>query len=154
MILKECKSKRKNLSSAWIDYRKAFDSIPHSWIIKALQMYKVPPSLTSYIRHSMSTWQTTIILNYSSASIATTPIRTKRGICQGDSLSPLIFCMSPAPLTNLLKTTDLGYEMKKEKFNHLLYMDGLKLYAKNDKQLEGLHTTVKKFSDDIQIQFR
>ena len=85
MILEECQNKRKNLSTAWIDYRKAFDSIPHSWIIKAMQMYKVSPILVSYIRHSMSTWQTTMILNYSSGSIATTPIRIKRGIVQGDS---------------------------------------------------------------------
>ena len=43
--------------------------------------------------------------------------------------------------------------MKKERCHHLLYMDDLKLYAKNDKQLEWLLTTVKRFSDDIQMQF-
>ena len=32
-------------------------------------------------------------------------------------------------------------------------MDDLKLYAKNNKQLEGLLTTVKRFSDAIQMQF-
>ena len=32
-ILENCK-KRKNLSTAWIDYKKAFDSVPHSWILK------------------------------------------------------------------------------------------------------------------------
>ena len=153
MILEECQNKRKNLSTAWIGYRKAFDSIPHSWIIKALQMYKVSPVLVSYIRHSMNTWQTTMILNYSSGSIEATPIRIIRGIFQEDSLPPLLFCLSLAPLRNLLKATDLGYEMKKERFYHLLYMDDLKLYAKNDKQLERLLTIVKKFSDNIQMQF-
>ena len=153
MILEECQNKRKNLSTEWIDYRKAFNSIPHSWIIKALQIYNVSPILVSYTRHSMSTWQTTMILNYSYGSIATTPIKIKRGIFQGDSLSPLLFFLSLAPISNLLKATDSGYEMKKERFNHLLYMDDLKLYAKNDKQLEGLLAIVKKFSDDIQMQF-
>ena len=37
--------------------------------------------------------------------------------------------------------------------NHLLYMDDLKLYSNNDKQLEGLLNTVKIFSDDIEVQF-
>ena len=32
-------------------------------------------------------------------------------------------------------------------------MDDLKLYAKNDEQLEGLLKTVKMFSDDINMQF-
>ena len=68
-------------------------------------------------------------------------------------MSPLLFCLSLAPLSNLLNATDIGYEMKKERFNHSLYMDDLKLYAKNDKQLEGLLTIVKRFSDDIQLQF-
>jgi hypothetical protein len=28
------KKRRKNLNMAWIDYQKAFDSVPHSWIEK------------------------------------------------------------------------------------------------------------------------
>ena len=29
MILEDCKTKKKNLSTAWIDYKKAFDSTSH-----------------------------------------------------------------------------------------------------------------------------
>ena len=43
-ILENCKKRKKNLSTAWIDYKKAFDSVPHSWILKCLQMYRDPPS--------------------------------------------------------------------------------------------------------------
>jgi hypothetical protein len=32
-ILLECKRRKKNLSMAWIDYGKAFDRVPHSWIV-------------------------------------------------------------------------------------------------------------------------
>ena len=152
-ILEDCESKRKNLSTSWIDYRKAFDSVPHSWIIKTMQIYRLCPTLINYITYSMSTWQTTMTLTYSSGSIVTNPIRIKRGIFQGDSLSPLLFCMSLAPLSNLLNATEFGYDMSKERVNHLLYMDDLKLYSKNDKQLEGLLNTVKIFSDDIEMQF-
>ena len=41
MILEECKTQKKNLSTAWIDYKKAFDSIPHTWIIKCLEIYGI-----------------------------------------------------------------------------------------------------------------
>ena len=34
MVLEDCKTRRKNLFTAWIDYKKAFDSVPHSWIMK------------------------------------------------------------------------------------------------------------------------
>ena len=30
MKIEDCKSKHRNFSMAWIDYRKAFDSVPHS----------------------------------------------------------------------------------------------------------------------------
>ena len=33
------------------------------------------------------------------------------------------------------------------------FMDDLKLYAKNDKELEGLFSTVKQLSDDIGMEF-
>ena len=38
-ILENCKKRKKNLSTAWIDYKKAFDSVPNSWIFKCLQIH-------------------------------------------------------------------------------------------------------------------
>ena len=39
-ILDNCKKRKKNVSTASEDCKKAFDSVPHSWILKCLQMYK------------------------------------------------------------------------------------------------------------------
>ena len=36
----------------------------------------------------------------------------------------------------------------------MFYMDDLKLYGKNDKELDGLLCTVKKLSDDNGMEFR
>ena len=33
MILKERKARKKNLALRWIDYKKAYDMIPHPWIL-------------------------------------------------------------------------------------------------------------------------
>src|SRR6185436_14231422 len=32
LIMQNCKRRKSNLHVAWIDYKKAFDSLPHSWI--------------------------------------------------------------------------------------------------------------------------
>ena len=48
-ILKNCKAKKKNVSTAWIDYKKAFNSVPHSWILRCLQMYNIHPVLIEFI---------------------------------------------------------------------------------------------------------
>ena len=31
-VIREVKSRKKNLAMAWIDYKKLYDMVPHSWI--------------------------------------------------------------------------------------------------------------------------
>ncbi|KAF2891466.1 hypothetical protein ILUMI_14707, partial [Ignelater luminosus] len=38
MIAEDCKRQKKDLSIAWIDYKKAYDSVSHNWIIKSLEI--------------------------------------------------------------------------------------------------------------------
>ena len=52
--LRKLQKDEENLSTAWIDYKKAFDSVPHSWILKCLGMYKIHPVLVTLIEESMS----------------------------------------------------------------------------------------------------
>ena len=40
-----------------------------------------------------------------------------------------------------------------EKLNHLMFMDDIKLYAKNEESLKGLITTVRVVSNDIGMEF-
>jgi hypothetical protein len=53
-MLQECKSKKKerkkNVRMAWIEYEKAFDSMPHSWIIKSLELIGINDTIISLIR--------------------------------------------------------------------------------------------------------
>ena len=153
-ILENCKAKKKNVSTAWIDYKKAFDSVPHSWIVRCLQMYKIHPVLIKFIEKSMNHWKTNMTLVHKQGVLETGPIRIKRGIFQGDSLSPLLFTMSLNPLSIELNKTKYGYQLDKQtKINHLFYEDDLKLYGTNDNQLAGLINTVKHVSDDTKMEF-
>ena len=79
----------------------------------------------------------------------------KRGIFQGDSLSPLLFVLSMVPLSLILRKLNASYEWgKKEyKLNHLLFMDDLKLFSKSEEQMDTLVRTVYVFSADIRIEF-
>ncbi|XP_067951793.1 uncharacterized protein [Watersipora subatra] len=43
-----------NLAMAWIDYKKTYASIPHSWILEYLSMYNVHPALVAFIKMSMT----------------------------------------------------------------------------------------------------
>jgi hypothetical protein len=37
-IHEDCRRRNKNLSIAWIDDQKAFDSVPHSWVEKSIEL--------------------------------------------------------------------------------------------------------------------
>ena len=45
MMLRNAKRRKTNLHVAWIDYKKAFDSVPHSWIAKSLQMLGISDNI-------------------------------------------------------------------------------------------------------------
>ena len=153
MIIENCKNRHRNLSMAWIDYRKAFDSVPHDWIVKALELYKISPVIINFLRANMSFWKTNLTLTHEKGTLRSNTIDINCGIFQGDSLSPLIFCLALVPLSALLNNTGYGYKIQDRKISHLFYMDDLKLFAKDDKDLEGMLLTVKKFSDDIGMTF-
>ena len=69
--------------------------------------------------------------------------------------SPLLFVIALIPLTLILKKCKNGYNFSraKDKINHLLYMDDLKLFAKEEAALDALIQTVRVFSSDIGMEF-
>jgi len=103
----------------------------------------------------MSYWRTRMRVHTENKLIETEDIKIRCGIFQGDSLSPLLFCICFIPLTEQLNRLNTGYEehTTKTKISHLLYMDDLKLIAKSEEELQKRIQIVKTFSDDIHIEF-
>lgn len=103
----------------------------------------------------MSNWKTTMKLFYTDGCITMDQIRIKRGIFQGDSFSPLLFCLALVPLTSEIATSGYGYKISNASapITNLSYMDDLKLYSKNEQEQIGELKIVKQFSDDISMEF-
>ena len=81
------KSRNKNLAMDWIDYEKTYDRVPHSWIIKCLDFFRVAENIKSLLVNSMEKWKVKLC----SGSYELDEVEIKRVIFQGDSLSPLVF---------------------------------------------------------------
>ena len=150
-IIRNCKRRKTGIGMAWIDYKKAYDMVPHSWIIECMQIFGIAGNMSELITRSMGGWTTEL----TSGDKVLGEVGIKRGIFQGDSLSPLLFVLALIPLTLVLRKTKVGYDMGKNglRINHLLFMDDLKLYGKNESQIDSLVQTVRVFTEDIQMEF-
>ena len=58
-------------------------------------------------------------------------------------------------LNHILRKCTAGYKLSRsqEKINHLMYMYNIKLFAKNEKELETLIHAVRIYSQDIRMKF-
>ena len=93
-----------NLSIAWIDYKKAYDMVPHSWILKCLEMVRGAKNMITIISNSMANRK--MVLTSGGTDLGQVDIR--RGIFQGDSLSPLLIVLIMLPLTLVLRKMRAG----------------------------------------------
>ena len=158
VIMNQVHTKKRNIHTTFIDYKKAYDSVPHSWLIQVLEIYKISPLVINFIKTLMTSWRTKINLNTKKERIISDTVKIQRGIFQGDALSPLWFCLALNPLSNMLKDSKYGYKIKDDRtvnhtISHLLYMDDIKLYATTETHMRSLITTTEKFSEDICMEF-
>ena len=51
------------MSLEWTDYQKAFDRVPHSWIIKSLELIGINNKVILFTKKVMTYWKTRICLH-------------------------------------------------------------------------------------------
>ncbi len=134
---------------AWVDFRKAYDMVPHSWILETLKLTGIASNVK--LRVSMANWKTVLTSNGRTLG----EVKIQRGIFQGDSVSPLLFTICLTPLSIVLRICKGKYQLGKnaDALNHLLYMDDLKLYGKDEREIDSLVNTVRVISKDIGMEF-
>ena len=93
MIQEQVIANRKNLVTVWLDYQKAFDNIPHSWLIRSLELAKVPEVIINAIKKLLLKWRTKVFLHRENSSVETDFINYLREIMQGDTLSLILFIL-------------------------------------------------------------
>ena len=66
-----------------------------------------------------------------------------------------MFVLALIPLSLISRKAKVAYEFSgsKVKINHLLFIDDLKLYSRNEKELDSLIQTICIFSKDIGMEF-
>ena len=125
---------------ARLDYKKAYNMVPHSWISECLEMFGIENNVQDFLNNSMKSWK--LELNTSGEKLG--EVDVKIGTFQGNNLSPLLFVLCMVPFTWLLGRAKTGYKWgnKGFKLNLLLFMDDRKRFAKGKNQVDSLVQTV------------
>ena len=98
----------------------------------------------------MELWKTTLKVN----SRSVTQVNIKCGIYEGDSLSPLLFCIGLNSLNQIITKSGYGYRFSsRATISHLLYMDDIKLSAKNEQDIDSLIHLTRIYNEDIGMLF-
>lgn len=157
VVVGQATHKCRNLSMAYIDYQKAYDSMPHAYLLDILKLYKFSKNIITFFEYASKHWNTTLCVSHGSNSQRSGKINIVRGIFQGDAFSPQWFCLGMNPLSRTFKDTKYGFELKSNedsiKINHLFFMDDLKLFANSQVQLHSMLSIAEKFSSDINMVF-
>ena len=96
---------------AWIDFRKAYDMIPHSWILKTLELVETARNIIELLERGMQSWRMVLFSGENKLG----KVNIKRDVFQEDSLSPLLLVVALISVTVILRTTKQGYSFGKEK---------------------------------------
>ena len=104
-------------------------------------MYMVADKVIKFIEETMKNCRAELTAGGKSLA----EVKIQGGIFLGDVLSLLLFEMAMMSLNHILRKCTGGNKLSKspEKINHLLYMDNIKLFVKNEKELETWTQAVK-----------
>ena len=57
----DCHRRRRNLSVAWIDVKKAYDPVDHSWLNEVMKLHRFPVWLCKVIAKLCKSWNTKVV---------------------------------------------------------------------------------------------
>ncbi|CAG4947891.1 unnamed protein product [Colias eurytheme] len=133
LLIEKYQERNRPLYLAYIDYKKAFDSVSHNYIWETLATQNVE---NEYIRVIKSIYEKSKSRVKLETAGSWFPI--KRGVRQGDPLSPILFIATLESIISKLNWNKCGIKVKSEYLNHLRFADDLVLISETGKELQHM----------------
>ena len=119
--------------STWYDFSKAYDTVSHVQLQKLVAALPVHREIQNTIKAMIKKWAVVIELGKQKSS----PIYVKRGVYQGDSMSPLLFVLISAFIIKSALEDKQVTRLSRGKQEVIAFMDDIKAHTPNKKQLKN-----------------
>jgi len=140
-VIKTAKQQKRSIYIAWLDVRKAFDSVSHESLLHAASRAGCPPPLLEYIKTIYANGRTRLKVGGKLSD----PIRVTQGVKQGDPLSGVLFNLV---IDWALAALDrnIGFRLGEQLLSHLAFADDVVLISATQ---AGLQRQIDRFSDHL-----
>ena len=112
-----------------VDFEKAFDSVAHDFLFKVLKLYGFGNSFCSWVK-ILYTNISSCVMN---GGLLTGYFNIKRGVRQGDPLSPYLFLLAIETLAQAIRKDTIinGIQFGEHEIRQILYADDITLFLKD-----------------------
>ncbi|KHJ96756.1 reverse transcriptase, partial [Oesophagostomum dentatum] len=149
----------KELHMLWVDFSKAFDSVSHGAVRWTLAQWRMPADLRRLLSTIMSK-QTVRYFGFTNGKLLRSrELKVRNGLMQGDTLSPLLFCIAISPISTWLRMHVRPYRTSTGphsdgalEINHIFYMDDLKVYTTSWQDLAEAKNSIKRIAGQIGLE--
>ena len=131
-IIEKCNEFNKPLCISFIDYEKAFDSVEHEAILKALQNIYVNENYISIIKDIYTDATARIHINEQVSE----EIKILKGVRQGDPLSPKLFTATIQDAFRKIELEERGLNIDGENLSELRFADDIALITTTVRNME------------------
>ena len=126
-----------------VDFEKAFDSVSHDFLFKALESFGFGHTFRSWVK-VLYTDISSCIMN---GGYSTGYFNLKRGVRQGDPLSPYLFLLAIETLALVIRkdTAVKGVQFENSEIKQILYADDISLFVKDTNSINRLQYLFEEF---------
>jgi hypothetical protein len=149
MAKKSHRTKDRHLCMAFLDLRKAYNSVNRKKLWQVMQQLGYGGKLLRIIQGMYKDLETTVSLG----SITTEKIPVNKGLKQGCVLSPLLFSLYISELSKELEASGLGVRVGGIIIPGLFFADDMVLLAQSEEDLQKLLHIAAKFGDKRDLTF-
>ncbi|KRY27710.1 Retrovirus-related Pol polyprotein from type-2 retrotransposable element R2DM [Trichinella spiralis] len=144
-IVRDAHKSGKELNIVCVDLAKAFDTVNHSSIDRALRMHGLDSNSRALIEE-MVTGSTTVIKG--DGGVLSNKIEINQGVRQGDPISPLLFNSVMDELIERLEQSGVGYKINNTEVVTLAFADDVTLVSSSRRGMEKLLSITHDFINE------